>query len=137
MKADVITTAPNQKTLAEGWYQWYLDLKDLFGKKIAKSIWVPYWNKRAGAKSDANTRDLREKMDKEGIKLDTTWTGSIVDGADSVLDKVGGIFSFGSGLGKVLAIGLGVGVVLLVINVARKPVETLKGVASVKGAPVK
>ena len=133
MESNVVKTEPSQKTEAEGWYQWYLDLKQSQGKKKAKSVWVAYWNKRAGTKSDANTRDLREKMLKEGIKLDTTWTGSIVDATDDVFDHIGSMFSFGEKLGKILAVGLGIGVIILVINVARKPVDTLKGVAAVKG----
>ena len=124
MNKQLIQTEPNQKTEANGWYSWYEALKKYFGKATAKTIWVAYWNKRAGSRSDANTHDLREKMLKEGIKLDTTWTGSLVDGADSVLDTVGGIFKFGSTIGKVLVGGIVIGVVVLVFNVARKPIES-------------
>lgn len=98
MKLDPSQTIPTASSNSENWIQWHKDLKRIFGKKKANSIWLYAWAKRGGINSSANTMGLRKYMDGQGVDITTTSLGE-------VSDKIGNVLSFGFGIGKVMVIG--------------------------------
>jgi hypothetical protein len=107
MKLDPSQTIPTASSKAENWIQWHKDLKKVFGKKKANSIWLYAWAKRGGVKSSANTSSLRDYMDGQGVNVTTTSLGELSDAVGNVLD-------FGLGIGKIVIIG-GLSVVGLIL----------------------
>ena len=107
MKLDPSQTIPTASSKAENWIQWHKDLKKVFGKKKANSIWLYAWAKRGGVKSSANTSALRDYMDGQGVNVTTTSLGELSDAVGNVLD-------FGLGIGKIVIIG-GLSVVGLIL----------------------
>ncbi len=110
MKLDPSKTIPTASSKSENWIQWHKDLRRIFGKKKANSIWLYAWSKRGGVNSPANDRSLRNYMDKQGVDITTT-------NLSALGDAIGNVLSFPFSVGKVLIIGglSVVGVVLLVI----------------------
>lgn len=110
MKLDPSQSIPTASSKAENWIQWHKDLKKVFGKKKANSIWLYAWAKRGGIQSSANTSGLRDYMDSQGVNVTTTSLGELSDAVGNVLD-------FGLGVGKIVIIGSlsVVGLVLLAI----------------------
>jgi hypothetical protein len=107
MKLDPSQSIPTASSKAENWIQWHKDLKKVFGKKKANSIWLYAWAKRGGVKSSANTSVLRDYMDSQGVNVTTTSLGELSDAVGNVLD-------FGLGVGKIVIIG-GLSVVGLIL----------------------
>lgn len=54
-------------------------LKDWFSKNEANAQFTRFWNQRAGAGSAADTHDLREYMEEQGVDLTTTTKNEIID----------------------------------------------------------
>jgi hypothetical protein len=107
MKLDPSQTIPTASSKSENWIQWHKDLKKVFGKKKANSIWLYAWAKRGGVKSSANNSALRDYMDSQGVNVTTTSLGELSDAVGNVLD-------FGLGIGKIVIIG-GLSVVGLIL----------------------
>jgi hypothetical protein len=98
MKLDPSKTIPTASSNSENWIQWHKDLKKVFGKKKANSIWLYAWAKRAGINSSANTSGLGDYMDSQGVDITTTALGELSD-------KIGNVLDFGFGIGKIVIIG--------------------------------
>lgn len=113
MKLDPSKTIPTASSKSENWIQWHKDLKKIFGKKKANSIWLYAWAKRGGIKSPANTSALRGYMDKQGVDITTTSLGELSD-------KIGNVLDFGFGVGKVVVIGTMSVVGLILIGILVK-----------------
>jgi hypothetical protein len=113
MKLDPSKTIPTASSKSENWIQWHKDLKRIFRKKKANSIWLYAWAKRGGVKSPANTSGLRDYMDSQGIDITTTSLGELSD-------KIGNVLDFGFGVGKVLVIGTMSVVGLILIGILVK-----------------
>jgi F0F1-type ATP synthase assembly protein I len=130
MKADVRANEPSIKSDAGQWIQWHKDLKRVFGKKTANSIWLAFWAKRKS--SAANTHELRSYAESQGFKVESDAIAGIIDGAYDIADTIGDVFQVtkyvGIGLAVILVGGLGI----LVFNIAKKPIETMKAAASLK-----
>jgi hypothetical protein len=107
MKLDPSKTIPTASSNSENWIQWHKDLKKIFNKKKANSIWLYAWAKRGGINSSANNSVLREYMDGQGVDITTTALGELSDAIGNVLD-------FGFGVGKVVVIG-GLSIVGLIL----------------------
>jgi hypothetical protein len=107
MKLDPSKTIPTASSNSENWIQWHKDLKKIFNKKKANSIWLYAWAKRGGVNSSANKSVLRGYMDGEGVDITTTALGELSDAIGNVLD-------FGFGVGKVVVIG-GLSIVGLIL----------------------
>ena len=122
MKLDPSLSVPTASSKPENWIQWHVDLRKIFGKKKANSIWLYAWAKRGGVNSTANTSSLRSYMDKQGVDITTTKLNEITDVVGNVLD-------FGFGVGKVVIIGTlsVVGLILLsiLIKLFRNPNQKL------------
>lgn len=122
MKLDPSQTIPTASSKAENWIQWHKDLKKVFGKKKANSIWLYAWAKRGGVKSSANTSSLRDYMDGQGVNVTTTSLGELSDAVGNVLD-------FGLGIGKIVVIGslsvVGLILVLILIRLFKNSNQPL------------
>jgi hypothetical protein len=118
---DPSKTIPTVSSPAESWIQWHTDLKRVFGKKKANSIWVYAWSKRGSENSPANNRSLRSYMESQGVDISKTTLSSIGDG----------VADFGSGLASffkwalIIPIALGGTVVLIIAyNLTKNPKNT-------------
>ena len=122
MKLDPSQTIPTASSKSENWIQWHKDLKKIFGKKKANSIWLYAWAKRGGIKSPANTSGLRDYMDGQGVDITTTSLGELSDSIGNVLD-------FGFGIGKVVIIGtmsiVGLILIGILVKLFRNPNQQL------------
>jgi hypothetical protein len=122
MKLDPSQTIPTASSKSENWIQWHKDLKKVFGKKKANSIWLYAWAKRGGVKSSANTSVLRDYMDSQGVDVTTTSLGELSDSIGNVLD-------FGFGVGKVVIIGtlsvVGLILIAILVKLFRNPNQQL------------
>ncbi len=115
---DPSRSVPTVSSPAESWIQWHRDLRKVFGKKQANSIWVYAWSKRGGEKSPANTRSLRSYMESQGVDISRTTLSGVGDS----------LANFGSGIGSFvkwtlvgsLVLG-GVLVVAVAYNVVKNP----------------
>jgi hypothetical protein len=105
MKIDPSKKIPTASSNGSSWVQWHKDLKEIFGKKKANSIWIYAWGKRGGKTSPANTSALRSYMSGEGVNVDTTTLSALGDTVDGVFEGIG---NFASVTGYVI---IGVGVV--------------------------
>jgi hypothetical protein len=118
MKLDPSQSIPTASSKAENWIQWHRDLKKMFGKKKANSIWLYAWAKRGGIKSSANTSGLRDYMDSQGVDITTTALGELSD-------KIGNVLDFGFGVGKVVLIGslsvVGLILIAILVKLFRNP----------------
>ena len=116
MKINPSENIPKASSTSESWVQWHVDLKKMFGKKKANSIWVYAWSKRGGVNSEANTRTLANYMQKQGVDIDRTLFDQTTE---TIADFTSGVFT----IGKVVLIGglvLGGVVLLTALNSLRK-----------------
>ena len=121
-KLDPSLSIPTASSKSESWIQWHKDLKKMFGKKKANSIWVYAWSQRGGIKGTANTNELRNYMDGQGVNISTTALNEIADVVGNVLD-----FSFG--IGRVVIIGtlsvVGLILIGILVKLFRNPNQQL------------
>jgi hypothetical protein len=122
MKLDPSQTIPTASSKSENWIQWHKDLKKIFGKKKANSLWLYAWAKRGGINSSANTSVLRDYMDSQGVDITTTALGELSD-------KIGNVLDFGFGVGKVFVIGslsiVGLILIGILVKLYRNPKQQL------------
>jgi hypothetical protein len=82
-KSDPSLNIPTGASESQDWIQWHKDLKKLFGKKKANSVWTYAWSKRGGVDARANDRTLSNYMEKEGVDITRT---SLAELSEGVLD---------------------------------------------------
>ena len=119
------STIPQIGSKAEEWIEWHKALKSSFGTKVANQLWIKAWSKRGS--NAANTHNLRDYMQSQGIKLsDTTWD-KFVDVGYGITGTFSDIFHAGEyltiGLGIVIVAGLG----FIIYNVGKKPTTIVQG----------
>ncbi len=120
MKVDPLTSLPARSSSDQEWVNYFDVLKNNFGKKEAKAIWLKAWSLRGTPA--ANTNFLRESMDKRGIKISAgSILGSVYDEGKDLVDSVGGIFSFGKNVTIALTVIVVAGVAIAVHNIAKNP----------------
>lgn len=132
---DPSKTIPTVSSPAESWIQWHTDLKRVFGKKKANSIWVYAWSKRGSETSPANNRALRVHMESQGVDISKTTLSAI---GDSVSDIRSGIASFLKWT-LIIPLALGGTVVLILAYQLTKNPQTIKALiqATPKGRALK
>lgn len=79
MRVDPSKVIPTSEDTSERWIVFHKALKSWFGKKSANAYFLKFWGQRAGAGSSADTRDLREYMDSQGVDITTDWKGEVTD----------------------------------------------------------
>jgi hypothetical protein len=123
MKIDPSLNIPTASSKAEEWIAWHKDLKKVFGKKKANSIWIFAWAKRGGINSPANNNMLSAYIEPQGIDVTRTGFGEI---SESISEIVGGIFTFG----KILLIGglatAGIILILILRALIKNPEKTIQ-----------
>ena len=122
---DPSQSIPTASSESQNWVQWHKDLKKVFGKKQANSIWNYAWSKRGGKNSKGATTTLRNYMGKQGVNIDKTTLSGLADFGDSVGSFFGGVFSAWK---WVMIIGGGaVGIILIRVlwKMSKDPNKTL------------
>jgi hypothetical protein len=122
-KVDPIANIPQYNSGFEEWINWYDALKQNFGKKNAKQLWIKAWKIRGNSK--ANTNELRTYMAKHDITIDKTTWDSVIDTAVNATDIFGDTFTVGRYLGIGVAIIIVGGLGLAIFNIAKKPAESI------------
>lgn len=79
MRVDPSTIIPTSEDTSERWIVFHQALKSWFGKQSANAYFLKFWNQRAGAGTSADTHDLREYMDEQGVDLTTDLKGELTD----------------------------------------------------------
>lgn len=109
MRADPSVNIPTASSSSENWIQWHKELKRVFGKKTANSLWVFAWAKRGGKNAEANTSKTRVYMKSQGVNIDTTKL-------NEAFDNVRATINTGLSITKWVIIGgLGVGAVVFIL----------------------
>jgi hypothetical protein len=131
-KARVIESIPSKTSSSALWKEFHVELKDNYGKKQANAIFVKAWELRGGIDASANTNELRTYLEKQGITIDKNGLASIVDGITGAFDFFDDFLIAGKwiGIGLVSVVALGVGI--LVINIAMKPIEAANAAAKLR-----
>ena len=107
MKIDPSRNIPTASSESQEWIQWHKDLKKIFGKKKANSIWTYAWSKRGGVDAKANSLNLSNYMEKQGVDIDRTTVAEIGEFLD---DARKGFMSTGK---WILIIGGGIVAIIL------------------------
>ncbi|ASS50149.1 MAG: hypothetical protein A3D31_11315 [Candidatus Fluviicola riflensis] len=89
MRVDPSKIIPTSDETSEQWIVFHKALKSWFGKKEANSFWLRFWNQRAGAGTDPDTRSLRTYMESQDVDLTTDWKGNTQDAVLDVVDWLG------------------------------------------------
>jgi len=109
MKADPSQNIPTASSTSENWIQWHKELKRVFGKKTANSLWVFAWAKRGGKNAEANTSKTRVYMKEQGVNIDTTRLNEAFDNVKAFINQ-------GISVAKWVAIGgLGIGAIIFIL----------------------
>ena len=89
MRVDPSKVIPTSEDNAESWIVFHKALKSWFGKQGANAWFLKFWNQRAGAGTSADTHDLREYMDEQGVDLTTDFKGEMTDFGMGIVDWFG------------------------------------------------
>lgn len=121
--ANPVKNIPTKNSSSQAWIQWHKSLKSRYGKKEANAIFIKAWDLRGGAGSPASSIELRNYMEDNGVKLDTTSMEDALDSASGAIDWIGDGLSmgryFGIALGVIVVGGLG----MLIYNIAKQPIK--------------
>jgi hypothetical protein len=79
MRIDPSKIIPTSDDTAERWVVFHKALKSWFGKQSANAFFLQFWGQRAGAGTSADSHDLREYLDTQGVNLSTDMKGEITD----------------------------------------------------------
>lgn len=109
MRADPSVNIPTASSSSENWIQWHKELKRVFGKKTANSLWVFAWAKRGGKNAEANTSKTRVYMKGQGVNIDTTKLNEAFDNVRATINQGLSVTKW------VLIGGLGVGAILFIL----------------------
>ncbi len=109
MRADPSVNIPTASSSSENWIQWHKELKRVFGKKTANSLWVFAWTKRGGKNAEANTSKTRVYMKGQGVNIDTTKLNEAFDGVRATINQGLSITKW------VILGGLGVGAIVFIL----------------------
>ena len=132
MNKDIILNTPKNRSESQAWIEWHKAMKSRLGKKTANAIFVKFWQQRAGKGSEASTVELRNYMEKQGVKLDTTAMEDFADISDSVTSGIGGFFSFAKYTGIALGVIIIGGLAMVVYNIGKEPVKAVNTAMKVK-----
>jgi hypothetical protein len=119
---------PSVKTTPDLWKNWYNELRDTGMTKVnADEAWFAYWRDRGNNNDD---RDLRLFIkDKTGQEIDTNIFGKIRDVQGGIFDFFGSAFTIAKWTGLIIGGVVVLSFAMILINVARKPIEAAKAAA--------
>lgn len=113
---------PTSRSSPSEWIVWHKSLKQMFGKKEANKIWLYAWSKRGGIDNDANTNELSNYLEKNGIDIERSTLDSIGEG---ISDFSSGVFTFGKWM-LIIPLGIaGVIMIFILIQLFRNPNKTI------------
>lgn len=127
MSRERIINIPKNNSSDVVWITWYDALKNKFGRKKANSLFTANWDAQGGSGSDANTRDLREHLKKEGkLEISGGFTGEVKDKIFDVGNWIGDTLVVGKYVGYALGVIVIGGIGLFVYNLAKDPEKAVK-----------
>jgi len=130
----VLDNMPTKKSGQEVWLAWYDVLKAKLPNAAAKQLWVKAWSKFGGKDSPAYTQQLRAEMGKNGIDIEKSNTAFVLDTAKGGFDFVQDFFVAGKWTTIIVVGGASLAVLVLLFNIARKPIESAKAAADLTRA---
>lgn len=130
-----IDLLPTVNSTYQDWISYHESLKDHYGKNDAKIVFTRTWSERGT--SDANTSELREYLESEGIEIDAGFVGGAFDGMLGVGDFISSKFKLGSTIFFVTLVVVIAIVVFALYNVAKDPNKTAGTVMSMRTGGLK
>lgn len=130
-KLDPSKNIPTGSSESQDWIQWHKDLKKMFGKKKANSIWTYAWSKRGGINGSANNRTLSNYMEKQGVDIQRTAISELGEG---VLDFGSGIMTTYKWVTIIVAGVVGIILLRIMWKLSQDPNKTIGQVASIHPA---
>ena len=115
---DPSISVPTASSKSEVWIQWHKDLKKVFDKKTANSVFIYAWDKRGGINSPANNSMLNSYVESQGFDITR---GSFSQAKEDVFDFVGNIFSIGMWIGIAILGFAGIILIMILKNLAKNP----------------
>lgn len=113
---------PTTRSSSADWILWHKNLKKMFGKNEANTIWSYAWSKRGGVSVNANDRTLSNYMESQGVDIERSTLDEIGEG---VLDFGSGVLTFGKWL-IIIPLGIaGVIMIFILIQLFRNPNKTV------------
>lgn len=103
MKIDPSRNIPTATSEGDAWIQWHKDLKKVFNKKKANSVWLYAWSKRGGVNSKANTLNLSRYMKAQGVEIERTTLDEITESANDFAKGVINIHKWALIIGGTIA----------------------------------
>ncbi len=133
-------TIPTTNSNASEWLQWHKTLLTAFSQDESNSIWLAYWAKRGNGHDNSTLRDY---MKTQGVDMDSSILANVTDFYKETFSTVSGAIlspfkamSTIIGVGKWAALGFVViilgSVGLLVFNIAKNPIATLKATDGIR-----
>lgn len=120
---DPSINVPTASSKSEVWIQWHKDLKKVFDKKTANSVFVFAWDKRGGIDSPANNNMLNSYVESQGFDITR---GSFAQAKEDVFDFVGNIFSIGMWIGIAILGFAGIILIAILKSLTRNPTDASK-----------
>lgn len=118
-KMNPSNNVPTQQSQVEEWIAWHGAMKREFGKKTANQYFGMFWSQRGT--SDANTRELREYMKKQGFDIDASVWSEFTDMYADQMDFFSDVLKVGTYVGFAIVGVAVIGAGILIWNVSRNP----------------
>ena len=98
VSSNILLNIPKKADSGDAWENWHKQCVAEIGHQNANDIFMYDWH--TNGNDDANTADLREYLKTQGIALDPTNSiGELLDFKNSVIDKIGDVFSVAGTVG--------------------------------------
>lgn len=112
---------PSSNSTDQSWIDYRESLGRYLGRKQANQYFTKTWELRGGTNVRGNTVALREYLKGVGLSVGTNGLQDIADFTDGIGDSIGNFLTIGKFAGIAVLGIVAVGLVTLVISVARKP----------------
>lgn len=122
---------PDRTSDGNKWIVWYEALRDRYGRKSAKELFMAAWSS-FGNKDIVDSR-FKEYFKKEGLEFEGTTWNEIKGFVGGVTDTIGGIFKVGVGFVKAFFIIILLVVIMLALGIMK---GLSKGIGDVKVSAV-
>lgn len=126
---------PDRTSDGNKWIVWYEALRDRYGRKSAKELFMAAWSS-FGSKDIVDSR-FKEYFKKEGLEFEgTTWNeikGFVGGAVGGITDTIGGILKVGAGFVKAFIIIIFLVVIMLAFGIMK---GLSKGIGDVKVSAV-
>lgn len=128
IKSDaLVTNVPNQSSTSYQWMDWYENLKDRFGKKLADSYFKQNWAKRGNI--NVVNEEMQNYFEKEvGLRLEQTMANEISGFSYDIGDTIADAMTMAKWSAIVVGGIIVVPIAIVLINVALSPNKTISAI---------